>query len=101
MYVVTYYTRRYIIEGAITWVHMYRFVQSIFIFIMYTNCIRDYNIYIIAHIRGIRTLSSGLLRNVYTRMSGVVDLGKRRGSLIVSAGVDERAACLPLVLLAS
>ena len=64
MYVVTYYTRRYIIEGAIIWVHMYRFVQSISISIMYTNCIRDYNIYIIAHIRGIRTLSSGLLRNV-------------------------------------
>ena len=101
MCVVIYYTGRYIIEGVITWVHMYRFVQSIFIFIMYTNCIRDYNIYNIAHIRDIRTLSSGLLRNVHTRMRGVVDLGKRRGSLIVSTGVGERVACLQLVLLAS
>ena len=80
---------------------MYHFVQSIYIFIMYTNCIRDYNIYIIAHIRGIRTLSSGLVRNVYTRMRVMVDLGKRRGSLVVSTGVDERVACLQPVLLAS
>ena len=80
---------------------MYRFVQSIYLSIMYTNCIRDYNIYIIAHIRGIRTLSSGLVRNVYTRMRVMVDLGKRRGSLVVSTGVDERVACLQPVLLAS
>ena len=80
---------------------MYRFVQSIYLSIMYTNCIRDYNIYNIAHIRGIRTLSSGLVRNVYTRMRVMVDLGKRRGSLVVSAGVDERVACLQPVLLAS
>ena len=80
---------------------MYRFVQSIYLSIMYTNCIRDYNIYIIAHIRGIRTLSSGLVRNVYTRMRVMVDLGNRRGSLVVSAGVDERVACLQPVLLAS
>ena len=80
---------------------MYRFVQSIYLSIMYTNCIRDYNIYIIAHIRGIRTLSSGLVRNVYTRMRVMVDLGNKRGSLVVSAGVDERVACLQLVLLAS
>ena len=80
---------------------MYRFVQSIYLFIMYTNCIRDYNIYIIAHIRGIRTLSSGLVRNVYTRMRVMVDLGNRRGSLVVSTGVDERVACLQPVLLAS
>ena len=80
---------------------MYHFVQSIYISIMYTNCIRDYNIYIIAHIRGIRTLSSGLVRNVYTRMRVMVDLGKRRGSLVVSTGVDERVACLQPVLLAS
>ena len=80
---------------------MYRFVQSIYLSIMYTNCIRDYNIYIIAHIRGIRTLSSGLVRNVYTRMRVMVDLGNRRGSLVVSTGVDERVACLQPVLLAS
>ena len=80
---------------------MYRFVQSIYLSIMYTNCIRDYNIYIIAHIRGIRTLSSGLVRNVYTRMRVMVDLGNRRGSLVVSAGVDERVACLQPILLAS
>jgi len=80
---------------------VYRFVQSIYLSIMYTNCIRDYNIYIIAHIRGIRTLSSGLVRNVYTRMRVMVDLGNRRGSLVVSAGVDERVACLQPVLLAS
>ena len=101
MCVVIWYTGRYIIEGGITWVHMYRFVQSIFIFIRYTNCIRDYNIYNIAHIRDIRTLSTGLVRNVYTRMRVLVDLGKRRGSLVVSTGVDERVACLQLVHLAS
>ena len=80
---------------------MYRFVQSIYLSIMYTNCIRDYNIYNIAHIRDIRTLSSGLVRNVYTRMRVMVDLGKRRGSLVGSTGVDERVACLQPVLLAS